>query len=162
MVQAVNELNYKPKMIGGAMVGLQATVFKHQLGAKLNGIVNYETWVPSEKMMAPAAEFFKKYQARAGAEGVDPLGYYLGGWGYAYIQMLGEAIAAPRASTTTSSPTTCARPSIKTIMGELEYGPKGEWTKSGMMQVQYHGIKEGDDLEMARHELPDRADAAGP
>ena len=34
-------------MIGGAMVGLQATVFKQQLGAKLNGIVNYETWVPS-------------------------------------------------------------------------------------------------------------------
>jgi branched-chain amino acid transport system substrate-binding protein len=67
IVQAVNELNYKPKLIGGAMVGLQATVFKQRLGPKLNGIVNYETWVPSEKMMAPAAEFFKKYQARAGA-----------------------------------------------------------------------------------------------
>ena len=51
----INELNYKPKMIGGAMVGLQATVFKQRLGAKLNGIVNYETWVPSEKLMAPAA-----------------------------------------------------------------------------------------------------------
>ena len=32
IVQAVNELNYKPKMIGGAMVGLQATVFKQRLG----------------------------------------------------------------------------------------------------------------------------------
>src|SRR5690348_14377150 len=40
IVQAVNELNYKPKLIGGAMVGLQATVFKQRLGAKLNGIVN--------------------------------------------------------------------------------------------------------------------------
>src|SRR5262249_18608107 len=37
MVKAVNELNYKPKMIGGAMVGLQATVFKRQLGPLLNG-----------------------------------------------------------------------------------------------------------------------------
>ena len=37
-------------------------------------------------------EFFKKYQARAGAEGVDALGYYLGGWGYAYIQVLGDAV----------------------------------------------------------------------
>ena len=62
---AVNEANYTPKIIGGAMVGLQATVFKNKLGPKLNGIVNYETWVPSEKMMAPAAEFFKKYQDRA-------------------------------------------------------------------------------------------------
>ena len=30
--------------------------------------------------------------ASAKAEGVDPLGYYLGGWGYAYIQLLGDAI----------------------------------------------------------------------
>ena len=42
--------------------------------------------------MKPAAEFFKNYQAKAGAEGVDPLGYYLGGWGYAYIEVLGDAI----------------------------------------------------------------------
>src|SRR5215813_10575162 len=80
IVQAVRELSYKPKIIGGAMVGLQATVFKNKLGPKLNGIINYETWVPSEKAMKPAVEFFKKYQAKAGAEGVDPLGYYLGGW----------------------------------------------------------------------------------
>ena len=56
---------------------MQATVFKQKLGAKLNGIINYETWVPTDKAMKPAAEFFKKYQAKAGAEGVDPLGYYL-------------------------------------------------------------------------------------
>ena len=42
--------------------------------------------------MAPAADFFKKYQARAQGEGVDPLGYYLGGWGYAYLQVLQQAI----------------------------------------------------------------------
>ncbi len=28
--------------------------------------------------------------------------------------------------------------------GRLGYGPGGEWTKSGMMQVQYHDIKEGE------------------
>src|SRR5471030_3109674 len=93
---AINEANYTPKIIGGAMVGLQATVFKTKLGPKLNGIVNYETWVPSDKMMAPAAAFFKKYQDRAKAEGVDPLGYYLGGWGYAYISMLGDAITGAK------------------------------------------------------------------
>ena len=51
------------------MVGLQATVFKNKLGPALNGIVNYETWVPSKKMMfAGCRGFFKKYQARAGAK----------------------------------------------------------------------------------------------
>ena len=144
MVQTINELNYKPKMYGGAMVGLQATVFKNRLGAKLNGLVNYETWVPSEKMLAPAAEFFKKYQARAGAEGVDPLGYYLGGWGYAYINMLGEGITATKSVDDDKIAEWLRKTEHKTIMGDWSYGAKGEWTKSGMMQVQYHDIKEGE------------------
>ena len=35
-------------------------------------------------------------------------------------------------------------------MGEWSYGKNGEWTKSAMMQVQYHGIKEGAGLETWR------------
>ncbi len=93
MVLAANEVGLTPKMFGGALVGLQATVFKEKLKGKLNGIVNYETWVPDAKEMYHGTEaFFKEYQSRAKAEGVDPLGYYLGGWGYAYIQMLGDAV----------------------------------------------------------------------
>jgi branched-chain amino acid transport system substrate-binding protein len=147
IVQAVNEINYKPKIIGGAMVGLQATVFKSKLGPKLNGIINYETWVPSDKMMAPAAEFFKKYQARAGAEGIDPLGYYLGGWGYAYISVLGESVKGANSIDDDKIAAYLRKTTFKTIMGDWAYGPGGEWTKSGMMQVQYHDIKEGDGLE---------------
>jgi len=144
---AVNEANYKPKIIGGAMVGLQATVFKSKLGPKLNGIVNYETFVPSEKMMAPAAAFFAKYQARAGAEGVDPLGYYLGGWGYAYISMLGDAVTGSKSIEDTKIADWLRKATVKTIMGNWSYGPGGEWTKGAMMQVQYHGIKEGAGVE---------------
>jgi branched-chain amino acid transport system substrate-binding protein len=147
IVMAASELNYKPKIFGGGMVGLQATVFKNKLGPKLNGIINYETWVPSEKMMAPAVEFFKKYQARAGAEGVDPLGYYLGGWGYAYISVLGEAIAGTKSIDDNKIADYLRKTHFKTIMGEWSYGPNGEWTKSGIMQVQYHSIKEGAGLE---------------
>jgi branched-chain amino acid transport system substrate-binding protein len=147
MVQAIKEANYKPKLIGGAMVGLQATVFKNKLGPKLNGFVNYETWVPTEKSMAPAADFFKKYQAQAPAAKVDPLGYYLGGWGYAYINMLGEAIAATKSVDDDKIAEWLRKTPHKTIMGNWSYGPGGEWTKSGMMQVQYHDIKEGAGLE---------------
>jgi branched-chain amino acid transport system substrate-binding protein len=147
MVQAIKEANYKPKLIGGAMVGLQATVFKNKLGPKLNGFVNYETWVPTEKSMAPAADFFKKYQAQAPAAKVDPLGYYLGGWGYAYINMLGEAISATKSVNDDKIAEWLRKTPHKTIMGNWSYGPGGEWTKSGMMQVQYHDIKEGAGLE---------------
>jgi branched-chain amino acid transport system substrate-binding protein len=145
---AVNEANYTPKIIGGAMVGLQATVFKNKLGPKLNGIVNYETWVPSEKMMAPAADFFKKYQDQAKGAGVDPLGYYLGGWGYAYVSMLGDAITATKSIDDDKIAAWLHKADIKTIMGDWKYGANGEWTKSGMMQVQYHGIKEGAGLDV--------------
>ena len=145
IVNAVNELNYKPKMIGGAMVGLQATVFKQRLGAKLNGIVNYETWVPTDKLMIPAATaFFKTYQARASSEGVDPLGYYLGGWGYAYLSALGQAINGAKSIDDDKIADYYRKNTFKTIMGDWAYGPGGEWTKSGMMQVQYHSIKEGE------------------
>jgi branched-chain amino acid transport system substrate-binding protein len=147
MVQAVKEANYKPKMIGGAMVGLQATVFKNKLGPKLNGFVNYETWVPLPKLMAPAEAFFKKYQAQAPAAKVDPIGYYLGGWGYAYLSVLGEAINGAKSIDDDKIADYLRKHTFKTIMGNWSYGPGGEWTKSGMMQVQYHDIKEGAGLE---------------
>ncbi len=150
LVLAINEANYKPEMIGGAMVGLQATVFKNKLGPKLNGIINYETWVPSDKMMAPAKEFFKKYQERAAAAKVDPLGYYLGGWGYAYVNMLGEAVTATNSVNDDKIADYLRKNPHHTIMGDWSYGPNGEWTKSNMMQVQYHDIKDGAGLETWR------------
>jgi branched-chain amino acid transport system substrate-binding protein len=145
MVKAVNELNYKPKMIGGAMVGLQATVFKRQLGPLLNGWVNYETWVPAKNMMFDGTEtFLKTYQARAGAEGVDPLGYYLGTWGYAYIQILGEAVQATKSLDDNKLADYIGKTTFKTIMGDVKFGKGGEWAQGRMLQVQYHGIKSGD------------------
>src|SRR5262245_65718607 len=81
------------------MVGLQASVFKTQLGPLLNGIVNYETWIPASTLQFPGSmELLKKYQARAAAEGVDPLGYYMPVWAYAYLQVLGQAIEATKST----------------------------------------------------------------
>jgi branched-chain amino acid transport system substrate-binding protein len=150
LVNAINEVNFQPKMLGGAMVGLQATVFKTKLGPKLNGIVNYDMWVPTEKMMPPAAKFFEKYQVRAKDEGVDPLGYYLGGWGYAYISVLGEAIKGTGSLDDNKIADYLHTHPAKTLMGEWSFGPGGEWTQSRMLQVQYHDIKEGAGVEAWR------------
>src|SRR5262245_1894199 len=93
MIRAMKEIDFRPKMWGGAMVGLQATVFKTQLGPLLNGIVNYETWLPVKSMEFPGSlELLKKYQERAAKEGgVDPLGYYMPVWAYARQQVLEDA-----------------------------------------------------------------------
>jgi len=150
LVRAVNEVGYKPKMIGGAMVGLQATAIKRQLGPLLNGWVNYETWVPAKSMMfAGTEDFLKKYQSRAAAEGVDPLGYYLGTWGYAYIQILGDAVTATKSTDDNKLADYIGKTTFKTIMGDVKFGKGGEWAEGRMLQVQYHDIK-STDLEQFR------------
>jgi branched-chain amino acid transport system substrate-binding protein len=150
IVQSVRELGFKPKMLGGAMVGLQALAFKDKLKGKLNGIVNYETWVPSPKLMAPAADFFKVYQERAKTAGIDPLGYYLGGWGYADFQLIGQAIEGAGTVDNDKLAEYFRTHEFKTIMGDIKFGKNGEWTKSGMLQVQYHGLTDAANLETWR------------
>jgi branched-chain amino acid transport system substrate-binding protein len=148
MVLAAHEAGLKPKMFGGAMVGLQATVFKTKLGPALNGIVNYDTWVPSDKMMFPATkEFFAKYQAQAPALKIDPLGYYLGGWGNAYIDILGQAVAGAKSLDDNKIADYIRSHTFKTVMGDVKFGKDGEWAKARWMQVQYHDIKQGAGLE---------------
>jgi branched-chain amino acid transport system substrate-binding protein len=66
MVRAVNETGFKPKMIGGAMVGLQSAATKIQLGPLLNGWINFDFWLPVPKMLiAGVDDLLKKYQSRA-------------------------------------------------------------------------------------------------
>ena len=39
---------------------------------------------------------------------------------------------------------------FKTIMGDARFGKDGEWTKSEMLEVQYHGITDAANLETWR------------
>jgi branched-chain amino acid transport system substrate-binding protein len=143
LVRAINEVGFKAKIVGGAMVGLQATAIKRQLGPLLNGITNYETWVPAKTMEYPGTnEFLARYQARAGAEGVDPLGYYLGTWGYAYAELIGQAIAGAGTTDDEKLAAYFRSATFNTILGPVKFGAGGEWAESRMIAVQYHGIKD--------------------
>src|SRR5579863_9622522 len=151
MLLSANELGFKPKMFGGAMVGLQATALKSKLKAHLNGVTNYDNWVPSEKMMAPAADFFKKYQARAPGLGIDPLGYYLGGWGYARMQLLADAVVGAKSINDDKVAGYLRGHEFTTIMApNVKFGKNGEWVKARQLQVQYHGLTDAADLETWR------------
>ena len=141
------------------MVGLQATVFKKRLGAKLNGIVNYETWVPSEKMMAPARASSSRSTRRAPAPKASIRSATISAAGAMPTSACsGEAIEGAKSIEDDKIADYIRKTTFKTIMGDWSYGPGGEWTKSGMMQVQYHGIKRAA-RDLAGHELPDRAHA---
>jgi len=66
LVRAATELGLKAQLFGGAMVGMQYASLITQLGDKVNRVVNYHLYVPSQKMNFPGIEaFLKKYQAQA-------------------------------------------------------------------------------------------------
>jgi branched-chain amino acid transport system substrate-binding protein len=141
MVRAVNEIGLKPKMIGGAMVGLQATAFKTQLGPLLNGFLNYDFWLPVKPMEFPGVgDLIKKYQSRAAAEGVDPLGYYMAPWGYAQLQVLGQAVEATKSLDDKKLADHIRQTTFKTVLGDVKFGAKGEWAQSRVLQIQFHDV----------------------
>jgi branched-chain amino acid transport system substrate-binding protein len=145
MVRAINEIGFKPKMLGGAMVGLQATVFKTQLGPMLNGFTNYDFWLPVPKMDFPGiSDMMKKYQARAQAEGVDPLGYYMAPWGYAQFQVLEQSIAATKSLDEKKLAEHLRNTKFTTVVGDVKFGDKGEWAQSRILQVQFQNIQGND------------------
>jgi branched-chain amino acid transport system substrate-binding protein len=142
MVLAVNEAKLTPKMIGGAMVGLQSTVFKTKLGPALNGFMNYDFWLPAKSLMFEGTEaFLKKYQERAAKAGVDPLGYYMAPFSYAYLDILGQAITASKSLDDTKLVDALRKTTFKTIVGDIKFAPNGEWAKSRVFQAQFRGIK---------------------
>jgi branched-chain amino acid transport system substrate-binding protein len=145
MVRAVNEIGFKPKMIGGGMVGLQATAIKTQLGPLLNGWTNYDFWLPVPKMEFPGvADLIKRYQARAAAEGVDPLGYYMAPWGYAQLQVLQQAVKGTKSLDDAKLGDYIRANSFKTVVGDVKFGAKGEWAQSRVLQVQFQHVKGND------------------
>jgi branched-chain amino acid transport system substrate-binding protein len=145
MVRAINEVGLKAKMMGGAMVGPQNTSMKAQLGPLLNGFVNYEFWLPVPKMQFPGVEeLIKKYQARAAAEGVDPLGYYMAPQAYAQLQVLEQAITATKTLDDQKLADYIRANSFKTVLGDIKFGKGGEWAESRVLQTQFQNIKGND------------------
>jgi branched-chain amino acid transport system substrate-binding protein len=145
MVRAINEIGFKPKMVGGAMVGPQNTSIKAQLGPLLNGFTNYDFWLPVPKMEFPGvADLIKKYQARAAAEGVDPLGYYMAPQAYAQMQVLEQAVQATKSLDDQKLADYVRANTFKTVLGDVKFGKGGEWAESRVLQVQFRNIKNND------------------
>jgi branched-chain amino acid transport system substrate-binding protein len=141
MVRSMKEVDFRPKMWGGAMVGLQATVFKQQLGPLLNGVVNYDTWLPVKSMEFPGAmELLKKYQERAKAAGTDPLGYYMPVWAYAYLQVLGDAITASKSLNDDVLADYIRKTRFATVVGDVKFGKQGEWEEERTLAAQFQNI----------------------
>ena len=141
-IRSANELGLKTKVFGGSPTGPQSTSIKTSLGPGLNGIITFDWWLPAPKLRFPGVmEFLAKYQERAPKEGVDPLGYYLGPWAYADLQVLGEAVEATKSLDQDKLADYIRSHTFKTVVGDVKFGKKGEWDKARILTVQFQHIK---------------------
>jgi len=141
IVRAVNEIGVGAdvKIFGGGMVGLQFTPIMTSLGSLLNGVVNYNSYVPGMKY-AGIEEFLQRYAKKAAEEKVDPLGFYLPPFNYAIGQMLEQAINATKSLEHKRLADYLRTNEMRTIVGPIKYGPDGEWANARVVQAQFRGV----------------------
>src|SRR5262245_26433515 len=128
IVRAVNEIGVgsQVKMFGGGMVGLQFTPIMTSLGSLLNGITNYNSYVPGVKYPG-VEEFLKRYAERAKEAKVDPLGFYLPPFNYAIGQMIEQAVNGTKSIDQKKMAEYLRKNEMKTIVGPISYDKSGEW-----------------------------------
>jgi branched-chain amino acid transport system substrate-binding protein len=145
IVRSVGEIGVGDtvKIFGGGMVGLQYTPIMVGLGSALNGIVNYNTYVPGVKYEG-IDEFFQRYSKRAAEAKVDPLGYYLTPFSYAIGQLLEQAVNGTKSLDHPRLARYLRTNEIKTIVGSVRYREDGEWANPRIITTQFQGVRDKD------------------
>lgn len=152
IIRSVNEIGVGSdvKMFGGAMVGLHYASSMQALGPMLNGITNYAHYVPEPSVNFPGMEdFLKRYSTLATQKKIDPLGYYLAPFSYAAGEVLERAVTATKSLDDKVLADWIHNNEIKTIVGDIKFGPTGEWEKPRVLETQYQGVT-GRDVEQFR------------
>jgi branched-chain amino acid transport system substrate-binding protein len=141
LIRALRAHAFRPKMVGGGMIGPQNTSVKTALGPLLNGVVNYEYWAPVPILDTPEVQaMLRVYQARAAESGVDPLGHYMAPLAYAQMQVVAQAVAATGGLDDSALIAYARKASFQTVIGDVSFGAEGEWRVGRVLQVQFQGI----------------------
>jgi branched-chain amino acid transport system substrate-binding protein len=142
LVRAAAELNFSPKMFGGSLIGLLATAPKVQLGPLMDGIVVNEIFMPSPAFEFPGTkEMLAKYQAKAPDLGVDLLGYGFPPFAYAAGQILAQGVEGSKSLDHNKIAAYIHANTMKTVIGEINYGANGEWKEERFVFTQFQNIK---------------------
>jgi branched-chain amino acid transport system substrate-binding protein len=142
LLRAIDAVDLEPGIVGGAMIGPQNGSVKIELGPVLNGVVNYEYWLPVPTMMYPGvAQLIADYQSRAAAAGSDPLGYYVVPQAYAQMQIVEQAVGGTGSLDDAQLAQFTRDHSFKTVVGDVRFGLDGGWAEARVLQVQYRNIK---------------------
>ena len=77
-------------------------------------------------------------------EGVDPLGYYMAPWAYAQLQVVQQAVEGTKGLDDPKLGDYMRANTFKTVVGDVKFGPQGEWAQSHVLQVQFRNVKTND------------------
>ena len=150
MVRAAKELGLKARQFGGSMVGLQTTSIKTQLGPLLNGIVTFDFWLPAPSMQFPGVlDLLKKYHAKVGGEGVDPLGYIMAPTAYAELEVMADAVEGTKSLDPAKLADFIHQHEFSTVAGKISFTESGEWKAPRILTVQFQHVK-GNGLDQFR------------
>jgi branched-chain amino acid transport system substrate-binding protein len=121
ILRAVNEIGIGDdvKIFGGGMVGLQFAAVMSNLGSLLNGVVNYNTWLPEQS-------------------------YYLAPFGYAMGQMIDAAVNSTKSLDQKGIAKYLRENEHKTIVGPIAFSADGERKETATLQAQFRGVKDKD------------------
>jgi len=137
IIRAANEIGLAPKMFGGAMIGMLVTPIKVQLGPLANGIIVGENFAAAMAPKIPgASDFLQRYNAKATAAGIDPLGFAWGPFAYAAGQTLAQAVTETKSLDHDKLAEYMHKASFKTVAGDFSFAKDGEWSKARAVWTQ--------------------------
>ena len=142
IIRAASEIGLKPKMFGGAMIGMLVTPIKVQLGPIMNGLLIGENMTPAALSKIPGApDFLKRYSAKAAAAGIDPLGFAWGPFAYSAGQVLAKAVTETKSLDHNKLAAYMHKTSFQTVAGNFSFSKDGEWSKSRQLWTQFQNVQ---------------------
>ena len=152
LVRAAAEVKLKCTMFGGAMVGLQVAALKQQLSGVINGVVNYELYLPEPTMQFQGTrELINRYRAVAATQGLDQLGFYVPPTTFAQLQVIEQAVTATKSLQDEVLADYLRKNLFKTVMGDIRFGARGEWAEPRILMTQFQKVN---GKELAQFDQP--------
>jgi branched-chain amino acid transport system substrate-binding protein len=141
MVRAAAEIKLRCMMLGGAMVGLQVAALKQGLSGVINGVVNYELYLPEPTMQFDGTrELITRYRAVAATQGLDQLGFYVPPTTYAQLQVIEQSVTATNSLKDDDLAGHMRKATFKTVMGDIRFGKLGEWAEPRILMTQFQKV----------------------
>jgi branched-chain amino acid transport system substrate-binding protein len=151
LIRAIAGSGTSAKLVGGAMIGPQSSTVQAELGPQLNGIVNYEYWLPVPAMDFPGVgKLIATYQSRAKDTPADALGYYVAPFAYAQLQIVEQAIRGTGGLSDAELADYTRTAEFPTVVGDVTFGRLGEWAAPRVLTVQFRDIRTTGIAEFAK------------